>query len=215
VLEVRDALPSELDAAGALVAGVYLDEGWAVEGDYADQLRDARRRAETADLLVAVDDGEVVATVTLALHGSPVAETCEPGEAEIRMLATSVKARGTGAATALVEECLRRARDRDCSAVRLSTQVPMHAAQRLYERLGFTREVDRDWSPVPGMQLLAYWIPLLYCGLCGEPGTHDVCVRRLELEPPRYCEQCRRRMVVQVHPTGWTARCVEHGVLSA
>ena len=25
----------------------------------------------------------------------------------------------------------------------------------------------------------------------------------------------RRRMVVQVTPTGWTARCVEHGVLTS
>ena len=26
-----------------------------------------------------------------------------------------------------------------------------------------------------------------------------------------YCSRCRRRMVVQVLPTGWTARCSEHG----
>ena len=31
--------------------------------------------------------------------------------------------------------------------------------------------------------------------------------RRAALEPPRYCAQCRRRMVVQVTPLGWTARC--------
>jgi hypothetical protein len=34
----------------------------------------------------------------------------------------------------------------------------------------------------------------------------------LELEPPRYCTQCGRRMKVQVVPTGWSAACVEHGV---
>lgn len=33
----------------------------------------------------------------------------------------------------------------------------------------------------------------------------------LGLEPPRYCAECGRRMVVQVVPDGWTARCSRHG----
>ena len=57
-----------------------------------------------------------------------------------------------------------------------------------------------------------------YCGRCGEPeaaGGHEPCRAFAELEPPRYCARCRRRMVVQVLPRGWTARCSEHGVLAA
>ncbi len=57
-----------------------------------------------------------------------------------------------------------------------------------------------------------------YCGHCGLPagaGTHDACAARLALEPPRYCPRCRRRMVVQVVPDGWTARCSEHGETAA
>ena len=54
-----------------------------------------------------------------------------------------------------------------------------------------------------------------YCGRCGEPVSdldpHLACRRALELEPPRYCPRCRRRMVVQIVPTGWTAHCSEHG----
>jgi hypothetical protein len=46
-------------------------------------------------------------------------------------------------------------------------------------------------------------------------GPHDTCARRLELEPPRYCPECRRRMVVQVTPDRWTAWCVEHGQITA
>ncbi|EFV14780.1 hypothetical protein [Segniliparus rugosus] len=30
-------------------------------------------------------------------------------------------------------------------------------------------------------------------------------------EPPRFCGQCGRRMVVQVHPRGWSATCSRHG----
>ncbi|MGL5829697.1 MAG: aminotransferase class III-fold pyridoxal phosphate-dependent enzyme, partial [Angustibacter sp.] len=36
-----------------------------------------------------------------------------------------------------------------------------------------------------------------------------------DLEPPRRCAQCQRRMVVQVLPIGWTARCSRHGEISS
>lgn len=38
---------------------------------------------------------------------------------------------------------------------------------------------------------------------------------RLGLEPPRYCGQCGRRMVVQVRPDGWDARCSRHGTVDS
>lgn len=53
-----------------------------------------------------------------------------------------------------------------------------------------------------------------YCGHCGlslAGRAHEACARRLELEPPRYCSVCGRRMVVQVTPDHWTARCIVHG----
>ena len=34
---------------------------------------------------------------------------------------------------------------------------------------------------------------------------------QLGLEPPRFCAACGRRMVVQVRPDGWWARCSRHG----
>jgi hypothetical protein len=36
----------------------------------------------------------------------------------------------------------------------------MVAAHRLYERLGFTRLPERDWSPLPGVHLMAYGLEL-------------------------------------------------------
>jgi hypothetical protein len=56
-----------------------------------------------------------------------------------------------------------------------------------------------------------------YCGQCGEPladRDHATCRRLLALEPPRFCNHCRRRMKVQVTPRGWSATCVEHGTLT-
>jgi hypothetical protein len=58
----------------------------------------------------------------------------------------------------------------------------------------------------------------MYCDRCGSPaaeGEHGPCETARRLEPPRYCTHCRRRMKVQVVPTGWTASCVEHGVLTS
>lgn len=57
----------------------------------------------------------------------------------------------------------------------------------------------------------------LYCDHCGErlqAHAHDECRRLREMEPPRYCAYCRRRLVVQVVPRGWTARCSRHGALT-
>ncbi|WP_299443936.1 hypothetical protein [uncultured Phycicoccus sp.] len=53
-----------------------------------------------------------------------------------------------------------------------------------------------------------------WCGQCGEPvdgADHARCARRSDLEPPRWCVHCRRRMKVQVTPGAWTASCIEHG----
>jgi hypothetical protein len=52
-----------------------------------------------------------------------------------------------------------------------------------------------------------------FCDQCGRvaDAEHPDCVARRELEPPRFCADCARRMVVQVTPTGWTARCSRHG----
>ncbi|MGZ6840001.1 MAG: biotin synthase auxiliary protein BsaP [Frankiaceae bacterium] len=64
-----------------------------------------------------------------------------------------------------------------------------------------------------------------YCDSCGRPLdaddsgrpgslTHARCAEQRTLEPPRYCSSCGRRLVVQVMPVGWTARCSRHGEIS-
>jgi NADH pyrophosphatase NudC (nudix superfamily) len=55
-----------------------------------------------------------------------------------------------------------------------------------------------------------------FCGQCGQPlaaGDHSHCGDRALLEPPRFCAQCGRRMVVQVDPVGWRAECSRHGTI--
>jgi hypothetical protein len=58
--------------------------------------------------------------------------------------------------------------------------------------------------------------PGRWCGQCGVAlgeGEHTRCARRAELEPPRWCVHCRRRMTVQVTPGAWTATCSRHGTV--
>jgi ribosomal protein S18 acetylase RimI-like enzyme len=209
---VRPAAPQEHARIGELTASTYLAEGYADDG-YAEHLRDVTPRAAEATVLVALVDEQVAGSVTVVTQGGPYAEGHDAGTAVIRMLVTDPAFRGQGVGTALVEAAVAQARADHCTVVRLSTRETMHAAHRLYERLGFRRTPDRDWRPLPDLELLTYELALEVCGHCGQPGRHTSCEAALALEPPRYCTQCGRRMVVQVHPTGWSARCVEHGTL--
>jgi len=58
-----------------------------------------------------------------------------------------------------------------------------------------------------------------FCPRCGQElvatASHPDCDEALHLEPPRYCAKCRRRLVVQVTPTGWTASCSVDGTCTA
>ncbi len=214
---VRIARPDDHVAVAELTVRVYLGEGYGDE-QYEPELRAVDSRAETATVLVAQDAGRLIGAVTVATRAGRWAEQSVPGEAVIRMLVVAPDARGSGAGAALVRACLDAARADGCTLVRLSSQESMTAAHRLYERAGFVRTPSFDWSPVPGLHLRTYALPLApWCGQCGAQlisEGHGTCRRAAALDPPRYCAQCRRRMVVQVTPTGWTARCVEHGVVT-
>ena len=59
-----------------------------------------------------------------------------------------------------------------------------------------------------------------FCSHCGETYdgdatpqsyAHRECRELLQLEPPRYCHDCGRRLKVQVSPLGWWAACSRHG----
>jgi ribosomal protein S18 acetylase RimI-like enzyme len=214
VVVVRPVEPAEHAAVAALTAAVYRGEGYS-GADYEPALRDVASRAASATVLVALDDGRLAGAVTVATRGGQWAEQSVTGEAVVRMLVVAPQARGRGVGQALVQACLDRAEADGCSLVRLSSQEDMTSAHRLYERLGFVRTPSHDWSPVPGLRLRTYARALLeWCGHCGERLAgegHDRCRRAADLDPPRYCGRCRRRRVVQVTPTGWSARCVEHG----
>jgi ribosomal protein S18 acetylase RimI-like enzyme len=165
ILRLADpADPDELAAIGALTVVAYTADGYlgGAEDGYAEHLRAAADRARDAELAVAVDeaDGALLGTVTYCRAGTPWAEVSRPGQAEFRMLAVAPEARGRGVGEALTRWCVQRARADGCTGVVLSSLPVMHAAHRLYERLGFVRTPEADWYPVPDVHLITYALAL-------------------------------------------------------
>ncbi|MER7706302.1 N-acetyltransferase [Kitasatospora sp. NPDC097605] len=156
---IRPARAEEFEEAGRITVEAFVGDGFtSPEGAYVHRLRDAATRAAEAELLVAVDaaDGTVLGTVTFAVGGTAWADIATPAEGEIRMLATAPAARGRGAGEALVRAALARSRELGLAGMAFSTQREMTTAHRIYERVGFRRAPQRDWSPVPGVDLMVY-----------------------------------------------------------
>lgn len=160
---VRLAHPGDYESVGQLTVTAYRADGQVAPGNpYESSLADAAGRADSGQLLVAEDEstGRIMGTVLFVLPGTRYAELSRPGEAEFRMLAVDPGAQGRGVGEALVRACLDRATGHGCDAVVICTRDFAAAARRLYARLGFERVPERDWSPMPGVNLLALRIGL-------------------------------------------------------
>jgi GNAT superfamily N-acetyltransferase len=155
-MHLRRATPADHEAVGAVTVAAYepfLDD---VESDYRTHLANAARRDAEAELWVAELDGRVVGTVTYCPLGSPWHELAREGEGEFRMLAVDPAAQGHGVGSALLEKCEERARAEGMTAMVLCSQAGMAAAHRVYVRHGYERVPERDWKPVPGVDLVAF-----------------------------------------------------------
>ncbi|WBB54917.1 GNAT family N-acetyltransferase [Verrucosispora sp. WMMD573] len=161
---IRLIEPADFAAVARLTVAAYEADGQLKgETGYADVLADVPSRAEHGDVLVAVEPatGQLLGSVTFVLPGTRYAEMCGPGEAEFRMLAVDPSAQGRGAGAALVEACVARAIELGCTAVIICVRDGLaEPAHRLYRRRGFVRQPDRDWTPFPGVNLLALRLPL-------------------------------------------------------
>lgn len=157
---VRRARLEDLAAVGDVTVAAYAEFTLGPDDPYLDHLRDAARRDREAELWVAEQDGAIVGTVTLTPEGSAWREIGRPGEGEFRMLAVSPAARRQGVGEALSTLVLDRFRELGCHAIVMSSLREMHVAHRVYERAGFARLPERDWSPAAGVQLIAFRMEL-------------------------------------------------------
>ena len=159
--DIRLALSPEYDAVGELTAAAYANDGFIPFGsDYGLTLRAAADRAAKAELWVAASSAELLGTVTFCPVGSVYREIGRDDEGEFRMLGVSPAARGLGVGTSLSQHCIQRSRDLGFTRVVMSSARSMKPAHRIYERLGFTRLPERDWSPRPGVDLYAFTLDL-------------------------------------------------------
>ncbi|MGL5824255.1 MAG: GNAT family N-acetyltransferase [Nocardioides sp.] len=164
---IRLAEPSDFLAVGQLTVEAYVAGGHVGPADsYLEVLRNCSTRATHAQLWVAIakphhgrnDDRGTgpVGTVTYCPPGSPFREIGAENEGEFRALAVSPAAHGRGIGAALVAHCIKQAQMAGHTGVVLSTLPSQRAAHRIYQRLGFSRDPGRDWSPTPHTVLWAF-----------------------------------------------------------
>jgi ribosomal protein S18 acetylase RimI-like enzyme len=161
-VEIRRIAPEEYEQAGRLVVAAYEAlEGGPLDPGYAAELADIGTRAVEAEVLVALDGGELVGCVTFVPDpSSPWAEGVREDESAIRMLAVDPGAQGRGAGGALLDACIVRAVVLGRRGLFLHSTPWMGAAHRMYRKAGFVRVPDRDWLPVPEVPLLAFRLAL-------------------------------------------------------
>ena len=159
-MELRRATTEDHDRIGDLTVRAYEAFTLGPGDPYVARLRDTASRAEGAELWVAVEGDHLLGNVTYCPPGSPWREIGRDDEGEFRMLAVDPAAQGSGAGTALTLLCEERARLHGAGGMALSSLAAMTAAHRVYARLGYAREPGRDWSPLQGVDLLAFSKPL-------------------------------------------------------
>lgn len=164
-MRLRRARTGDLPAVGDVTVAAYAEFRGGDGGNpdhYDELLRDAVRRDREAEVWVATpdDSDEILGSVTICPEGSVWREISEPGEGEFRMLAVSPAARGNGVGAALLSLVVEHFRAAGAPRVVMSTLPVMEAARRVYERAGFVRIPERDWSPVANVDLVAYTLEL-------------------------------------------------------
>jgi GNAT superfamily N-acetyltransferase len=163
-LSIRDARADELDAIRDLTLAAYKE--YAVQPFWAGYRRAlvATLDAEegSVERIVAERAGTLVGSVWLYppqakayVHG-PVSASWP----EVRLMAVAPSARGQGIGTALLQECVRRARRSGATTLGLHTHDAMQAAVRLYERAGFVRAPELDFQPPAGVLVKGYRLRL-------------------------------------------------------
>lgn len=143
-LEIRAVRPAEHDAVGRLVLDAY-DALGSVTPAYRERIAaTAERIGAGSEVLVALRDGELVGTVTVAAAGSDQFEHPGHGDGGFRMLGVSPAAQGSGVGRALLEHVLDLARARGWRRLAITSMEWMPTAHGMYRRAGFDRRADLD-----------------------------------------------------------------------
>ena len=164
-LSIREARSEELDTIALMMQDAYSEYATPMGPErwerYARDITDVRTRLAISELIVAEEAGRLLGAVTYYPHTDQTSQLrWPPGWAAIRLLAVAPDGRGRGVGRALVEECLRRSRERGSVGMGLRTTELMTVAQGMYERMGFVRVPDLDAQPGSEVWAMAYSMDL-------------------------------------------------------
>jgi GNAT superfamily N-acetyltransferase len=155
--------PDEFARAGAVVLEAYRAlPGYVSEPEYERELADVATRAAKAVVGVAVvPDGAIAGCVTYVPDATNAFAEFEGDDAAgFRMLGVDPACQGRGAGRALVAWCIDRARADGRRRLVIHSTSWMERAHDLYGTLGFERQPDLDWQPVPAIRLLGFVLDL-------------------------------------------------------
>jgi GNAT superfamily N-acetyltransferase len=178
-LRLREARREDRDAARKVTlsafqqyAAVMPAARW--EG-YRENILATLTHVRPAQQVVAEKEGVILGSILLYPPGTAFS-TPEEGPItcpEVRLLAVAPEARGQGIGTALMKECIRRARRLGAACLNLHTTDMMKVAMRMYERMGFVRVPELDFHPDPSVTVKAYRLELNSGGKCRMEGPQD------------------------------------------
>ncbi len=146
-LRVRLMRPDEVEAVTGLVEAAYASD-FELSDAYRADIVAVAERAREHQVWVATDaaTGALLGTVSTPVAAAAISPLAREGELDFRFLGVAAEARRRGVGEVLVAHVLRLARIRGIERVVLNTGPDMLSAQRLYERLGFERLHEREFT---------------------------------------------------------------------
>ena len=165
-LEIRDARSRDRETARMVTlsafqqyAAVMPPSRW--EG-YRENILATLTDPAPAQHIVAEKQEAILGSVLLYPPGTAFSTPDEGPLAcpEVRLLAVAPEARSQRIGSALMQECIRRARSLGASCLNLHTTDMMQVAKQMYERMGFVRAPELDFHPDPSVTVKAYRLNL-------------------------------------------------------
>ncbi len=137
-IQIRPAAPADTPAIHALIGGIFAEYGYTLDLEREDphlQAPGPYFRAAQGEFWVACRESRLAGTVAAARHADVL---------ELKSLYVDPGQRRAGLGRRLCEQVLAFARAAGCGRVELWSDTLFIDAHRLYERLGFMRDGQRE-----------------------------------------------------------------------